>query len=217
MISNKTFFTSVFVLAVTAAAVAAMAFREMPVVLETNLENLPLTIGDCRGTDDRFPDAVYQELKADKNVYRHYVSNRGNKIDLYIGYYGTAKGGRTGHNPHGCLPGAGWGIVESSKTRLTTSIFPGGVDVNYILAQKDDLFTVLFFWYQSAGTKVISSGVQQNLNKLVGKVFFNRDDGAFVQVSTSADLGTIEQVKERGMSFAGAVIDLLPDYWPVEK
>jgi EpsI family protein len=189
----------------------------MPVVLETNLENLPLTIGDCRGTYDRFPDAVYQELKADKNVYRHYVSNRGNKIDLYIGYYGTAKGGRTGHNPHGCLPGAGWGIVESSKTRLTTSIFPGGVDVNYILAQKDGLFTVLFFWYQSAGTKVISSGVQQNLNKLVGKVFFNRDDGAFVQVSTSADLGTIEQVKERGMSFAGAVIDLLPDYWPVEK
>jgi len=217
MISNKTFFTSVFLLAITAAAVMAITFRGIPEVVETNLENLSLTIGDCRGTDDRFPEAVYQELKADQHVYRHYVSSLGERIDLYIGYYGTAKGGRTGHNPHGCLPGAGWGIVESAKARLSTSTFPEGVDVNYILARQGDLFTVLFYWYQSAGTKVVSSGVQQNLNKLIGRAFFNRDDGAYVQISTFAESGSLEQAKERGKLFAGEVIDLLPGYWPVER
>ena len=117
--STKSFTISLIILLATIASVAAIASRGETVVVATNLENLPMEIAGFKATEDFFPDSVYKELDADKHVYRHYRSEDGRQVDLYVGYYGTAKGGRTGHNPYACLPGAGWGIVEARKVQLT--------------------------------------------------------------------------------------------------
>lgn len=217
MISRKTFLVSVFVFVVAIAAVTAISFRGVPRVVVTRLENLPLNIGEFKGADDRFQDSVYQVLNADHHVYRHYYYNGGRNVDLYIGYYGTAKGGRSGHKPEACLPGSGWALKESTKAKVITNFFPKGVEVNYILAQKDGVYNVLYFWYQSSGSKVVSSGIQQNLNRLINRVFFNRDDGAFVQISTLSDSQSLVHSQERAKQIAGEIIDLLPRYWPIER
>ena len=77
-----------------------------------------MDIAGYKATEDFVTDSVYKELNADKYVYRHYLSSDGKQVDLYIDYYGAAKGGRTGHNSYSCLPGAGWGIIDSHKIRL---------------------------------------------------------------------------------------------------
>ena len=109
--SNKSFTLSLIILLATIASVGAIASRVEPVVVKTNLENLPMEIAGFKATEDFLPESVYKKLNADKHVYRHYRSADGKQVDLYIGYYGTAKGGRTGHNPYACLPGAGWGVA----------------------------------------------------------------------------------------------------------
>jgi EpsI family protein len=197
--------------------VSVIANRGEPVVVKTNLENIPMEIGGYKATEDFFSDAVNKELNADKHVYRHYQDDSGNVIDLYIGYYGTAKGGRTPHNPYGCLPGAGWGIVDANITSLRADYYPEGVPVNYVLALKDGSYNVMLHWYQSGKTKVISGGIQQNIKRFTGKVLANRDDGAFVRISAVSNKDHLENTKDQLIPFAEKVLNLLPKYWPVEK
>lgn len=102
-ISNKTFIISIAVLLLTIAAAASIASRGKLAVIEINLDKIPIEIAGFSGTEDFFSQAVYDELNADKHVYRHYRSKDGRQVDLYIGYYGTAKGGRTPHNPYACV------------------------------------------------------------------------------------------------------------------
>lgn len=197
--------------------VILISWRGEPQVVRTNLENLPMVINGYEGKESFFPDSVYKELNADKHVYRRYRNGAGEQIDLYIGYYGTAKGGRTGHNPYACLPGAGWGIIESYKVRLMPEGHKGGIDVNYILARKGETYEVLLHWYQTAGDKVLSSGIQQNIQRFLGRIFYNRNDGAFIRVSVFSRDRSIEESKLLVKSFSEKVLDLLPHYWPIEE
>jgi len=215
--NNRSFLISVTILVIAIVLVILISQRGEPVVVKTNLENLPMEIAGYKGTEDFFPDSVYKELNADRHVYRHYRSADGKQVDLYIGYYGTAKGGRTGHNPYGCLPGAGWGILDSGQMILKTNNYPNGILVNYILARKAETYESVLHWYQSAGNKVLSTGIQQNIERFIGRVFYNRNDGAFVRVSV---FGKEEHLKEASLlvnSFAAKVLDILPEYWPIEK
>ncbi len=211
------FATCVIAFMVSIAMVILISKRGNPVVLRTNLENIPMQLAGFTGTNDSFPESVYKELNADKHIYRHYRSPDGEQIDLYIGYYGTAKGGRTGHNPHACLPGAGWGIIESSKITLTSSNYPEGVTVNYILSRKGDVYEVVLYWYQTRGTVVLPDGIAQNIQRFIGKVLYNRNDGAFVRVSATTDEQGIEKAKREIIQFGSALLSILPDYWPLES
>ena len=228
--STKSFTLTLTLLLATIASVAAIASRSQPVVVTTNLENLPMEIAGYKATEDAFPDSVYEELNADKHIYRHYRSSDGPQVHLYIGYYGTAKGGRTGHNPYACLPGAGWGIIEARKVRLTpqssqltahrsalTKYYPDAVEVNYVLVRKGDAYETVLYWYQSAGNDVLITGIEQNIQRFMGKLFHNSNDGAFVRVSAISGGNQLEQAKSSVQHFAQEVLNLLPEYWPVEQ
>lgn len=215
--SNKSFIISLLILFGTVTSVAAIASRGEPVVVKTNLEHLPMDIAGYRGTEDFLPDSVYEELNADKHVYRHYRSPDKKMVDLYIGYYGTAKGGRTSHNPYGCLPGAGWGILDSHKLTLTPQNYPDPVEVTYVLARKGNFCRIILHWYQSAGNKVLSTGIQQNIQRFLRKIIYNRNDGAFVQLSVFLQEDGIKEANYLVKTFAEKLLDLLPEFWPVEQ
>jgi len=212
---RKPYAVSVIALTLTFAAVVLIANRSRPVVIRTNLDNIPMQIGPYRATEDHFPDAVYEELNADLHVYRHYRKADGSQVSLYIGYYGTAKGGRTGHNPYACLPGAGWGIVEARKTTLARK--NDKVRVNAILAQKGDVYETVLHWYQSDKDKVLATGIQQNIQRLVGRIKYNRDDGAYIQLSTLSTRDALSQAEERVTQFAEQLLPIIPNYWPEER
>jgi len=206
-------------LIITAISSISIAYRGVPVITALNLHNFPKNIEGYVGKDDYFPQGVYDALKEDETIYRHYVSGNGDKIDLYIGYYGTAKGGRTAHNPYGCLPGGGWGIINSNKVDLIPPNKPKGgskVRINHILARQGDGYVNMFHWYQTRGTIVINNGIQHNLNSFLGRILYNRNDGAFVQISIFSNLEGIARAQQIGKVFALDVIRLLSQYWPTE-
>lgn len=215
--SNRSFVISILIMLASLSAITVILFRPVPVVVRTNLENLPMNIAGFTGIEDVFPKSVYRELNADKNIYRHYLSRDGYKLDLYIGYYGTAKGGRTGHNPYACLPGAGWAIVDTSKVRIFQTTHSLGVEVNYIHARKDDINTVMVHWYQNAGSIVMSTGIQQNIARFWNRLLYNRNDGAFIRITAQVSDNEMPGTKIKIRDFAGQVLQLLPNYWPLEQ
>ena len=213
---NKTFYSSLVFLLITSVIVLLLNSRNTPSVVQTNLENLPMEIMGFVGKEDFFSLAVYEELNADKHVYRHYSKEGWFQIDLYIGYYGTAKGGRTPHNPYGCLPGQGWTIIEVGKKQITTSYAPDGVEINSLHSRNNDIDKYMLHWYQSAGNKVLHSGIKQNIQRFKGRVFENRNDGAYVQVSIVAAEAQQDDAQVMLNEFAHKILELLPEYWPEE-
>jgi len=216
MPKTKYFIATAIILTLTAVAIFTIGRRGVPVVVKTNLENIPMQIGDYQGREDSFPQSVYDELQADLHVYRQYEAVDGRALSLYIGYYGTAKGGRTGHNPFACLPGAGWGIVESGKVKAYPSYASEGVELNYVVAAKDGVKTVMLHWYQTGGDKVLATGLQQNIDRFVSRALYNRNDGAFVQVNAVVKKDDISVSKEMIAKFSSEVLEILPKHWPEE-
>jgi EpsI family protein len=170
--------------------------------------------------ENSFSEAVYSELNADKHIYRHYFPQEGakeGKIDLYIGYYGTAKSGRTPHNPFACLPSQGWTILNSGTVSIKTKLFPEGVQVNYMLSKQDNTYRYILNWYQSSGTRILDSGIKRNVHRFFGMILHNRNDGAYVQLSQAGSYAELKQIRESVTSFTGTILDILPQYWPSER
>jgi EpsI family protein len=217
MIAGRTFMIAVLMLAATWTAAALIGQRGSPAVVQSNLEGLPMEIAGFEGTRAFFSPSIYRELNADSLLYRHYRDAEGHTISLYIGYYGTAKGGRTGHNPYACLPGAGWSLVGSQRDRLRAWYAPEGVTVNRVLASRDETIYTLLHWYQAAGTRVLATGIQQNVERFIGRVLHNRNDGAVVQVAVLTSPEQIEEAAATARKFAEEILAQLPNYWPVEE
>jgi len=215
--SNKYYAMCVLMMLLALCAVVAISCRPIPVVVQTNLEKFPIIISGYTATEDFFSDAVYKELNADKHVYRHYKSPNGDQLDLYIDYYGTAKGGRTGHNPYACLPGSGAAIVDTEMVYLKQAATGKNVQVNYILAHKEGANSVMFHWYQTAGNTVVSTGLKQNIERFKGRVLHNRNDGAFVRITAYSPDENVAKTRQKAEQFAEIILNLLPNYWPKEK
>ena len=138
-------------------------------------------------------------------------------MDLYIGYYGTAKGGRTGHNPYACLPGGGASIVDTGVVHVEQSTTNKKVLLNYVLARKDGKNSIMLHWYQTAGNIIVSSGWKQNVERFKGRILHNKNDGAYVQITTSSSDSDIEANKQKTITFSKNLLDVLQQNWPYEK
>jgi EpsI family protein len=153
------------------------------------------------------------ELRADFNLQRAYATRRGDIVWLYVGYYGTERGGRPEHTPRGCYTGAGWGI-ESSRT---IDITPDrSLRANEYLVTRDGKQRLVHFWFRSHRRTGLLGGFDQNVDRMLGRLIYGRVDGMLVRVSTPIEHGDAVSARGRLISFASRVDPLLADHWPVE-
>jgi len=206
---------SVFLLGLALVGIFTMALRPTLVVTDLRLDHLPMKIGSLTGTKLRFDDSVYAVLNADANVLRNYQLQDGRVINLYIGYYGTAKGGRAKSAPQYCYTGQGWSIERWDKV----SIGPPGtgkVQINRMIVKKGSERQLVYFWFQSEAT-VMRTGWDLNWHKFKHRLLYNRNDGAFVRVSMAIPEGKREETEQRAKQFSQAVVPLVSQFWPVEE
>jgi EpsI family protein len=187
-------------------------------VIEKNLDRFPYQVGDFIGTDIRMEDAVVKELNTDVCVYRKYADNGGEEITLYIGYYGTKRGGRTGHNPGGCYPGSGWAILDEAQVKVAIALNGNErkITLNALQVKKGGMRERVYHWYQSNGDEVLSDGIDQNLHRFKSKILYNRNDGAFIRVSAiiTESLSHADGVLR---NFIRDIFPLIVKHWPEEK
>ena len=176
------------------------------------LETLPTKIDVYEGRAIPLEETVESVLRADFNLQRAY-SGAGSLVWLYVGYYGTTRGGRPEHTPRGCYTGAGWGI-ESART---LRVDPGGdLQVNEYLVEQNGERRLVHFWYRSAQRTGMLGGWDQNIDHFVGRLIRGRADGALVRISTP--LSGDDEIGARGrlLGFASALDPMLAERWPTE-
>ncbi len=213
MLRRHSFIISVSLLVIAGTIAFPIAWGSDVVVAKVNLDHLPRQILGFEGRDDRFDESVYRVLNADYHVLREYRRGAHPAVWLYIGYYGTARGGRPSHVPQACYTGQGFSIVEWTKVKA-----PEGVDgmLNRMHVKRGNVHQLVLFWHQSRDT-VLADGIEQNLHRLKNRLLYNRDDGAFVRLSTRMSPDNEAEALTLLQEFAGQLLMLLPAYWPEER
>jgi EpsI family protein len=197
----------------TAWAVSAWSTRRVvATVADARLHRLPSSLGGWSGRDFQFDPAVVSTLNADENVLRLYLRAPRDSVWLYIGYYGTNKGGRTGHMPQHCYRGAGYVIERQEKMWINGP--EGQVRVNAIVARRGRERTAALYWTQD-NARVMDSGWAMNAHRFFRRLREGRDDGAFVRLSAPVT-DDPDAVLRREAEFASHLLLSLPFYWPTE-
>lgn len=194
--------------------VGFIALQQQPKVLDVRLTQIPMQVASLVATELHFDDSVYSALQADGNILRDYEGSDGNVINLYIGYYGTARGGRAEHLPQYCFTGQGWTI---EKWDFTTINVPDRemFRVNRMIVNKGGMRQLVYFWFQSEGT-AMSTGWEQNWYKFQHRLQSRRNDGTLVRVSSPLPSGKEREVEDRTQQFAAYLIPQISQYWPLE-
>ena len=176
------------------------------------LATLPMQIDVYDGHDIPLESTVESVLRADFNLQRAYYG-AGSLVWLYVGYYGTERGGRPEHTPRGCYTGAGWGIESARTLRVDPD---GDLQVNEYLIEANGERRLVHFWYRSAQRTGMLGGWDQNIDRFVGRLTTGRADGALIRISTP--LNGDDEVNARGrlLGFASALDPLLAERWPTE-
>lgn len=192
----------------------SLRFRPPLAVDAAPLAGLPAQIGAWRSQEHTLDEAVEAELRADLNLQRVYTGPGAAPIWLYIGYYGTDRGGRPEHTPRGCYPGAGWRI---ERTRVLAVSPERGLRANEYVLERDGERRLVLFWYRSHRSTGLLGGLDQSLDRIVGRLGHGRADGALIRISTPMPAGGEVQARGRLMSFASQLDPLLDEHWPVEQ
>lgn len=180
----------------------------------SRLSTLPMQIDGWKGRAIPVEETVESILEADFNLQRSYVSpDRDALVWLYIGYYGTRRGGRPEHTPAECYPSAGWTIVSEADVTLDPE---RSLRANeYVVAREADR-RLVHFWYRSHRSTGMLGALEKSLDRLRGRLSEGRADGALVRVSTPAPPGRDGEARERLRAFARRLDRLLDEHWPVE-
>lgn len=218
MIKYKTFMVSFLCLLVAYGFVIKLNSSMDVEVVEKRIDKFPYRIGDYVGADIKMQNSVIKELDTDAYIFRKYFYKQNEEITLYIGYYGTKKGGRTGHNPNACYPAGGWAILKNSKSEVSSVLNNQKInfEVNSMQIKKGESNEIVFHWYQTMRKKVLVSGIDINLHRFKNLILYNRNDGAFIRVSapiTQSQIDTKSKIKH----FIKMIFPLIAEHWPKES
>jgi len=205
------------ILVVTLLAVGGFAWSlQLQPVLDIDasaLSTLPIRIDGYEGRDIPLESTVESVLRADFNLQRAYYG-RGSLVWLYVGYYGTTRGGRPEHTPRGCYTGAGWGIETARTLRVAPE---GELRVNEYLVEREGERRLVHFWYHSTHRTGMLGGWDQNIDRFVGRLTNGRGDGALIRISTPLEGDDEVLARGRLLGFASALDPLLAQRWPTES
>jgi EpsI family protein len=210
---------STWALAATVIAVGALAWwlqtRPALIVDASPLATLPRTVGAWHSKELPLQSAVESILRADFNVQRAYFEGaRPDPVWLYVGYYGTQRGGRPEHVPRGCYTGAGWDIVSARVIGIGDG---SGGRTNEYLVERSGERQLVHFWYRSARGTGMIGGIDQRLDQILGRIQTGRADGALIRLSTELGPGGESEARARLLALGGELERQLVEHWPAER
>lgn len=182
------------------------------------LRQLPPELAGWQAVDVPMEQEVADMLRADENVQRAYIHPQGYVVFVYVGYYGTQRGGTPEHTPEMCYPAQGWNIVERDAYRVGGAI--GGEDgftAREFVVEKDRERHLVHFWYRTAAKTGIQSTAALRWNHFWARLSAGRGDGALVRLDTRIEDGDVDAARRKLVPMDRALESALATVWPSER
>ena len=204
------------VLLLTGAAVVwTIELRTTLVADPTSLDGLPDRIGMWAAVRDIPIDPAAEELlQADYHVQRVYYHPVGGVVAVYVGYYGTARGGRPEHTPDICYPSSGWAIEARQVVEVDPERGLRAIELDTMRAGDRQLVHYYFRSHRDTGMVGV---IEQALDRILGQLTTGRGDGALVRVSMESSGPADATARSRLIAFASELDPILDGLWPEEQ
>jgi exosortase D (VPLPA-CTERM-specific) len=209
-------FVAVLVL-LAGAAVAKVALPERHEVApdRTAFQQFPMKLGGWQGRAGSVESAILETLRLDDHLKADFVGPAGERVNLWIAWYGSQEKGGSAHSPRSCLPGGGWemrSLAQHEVPGVTISGKP--LVVNRALIQKGDSRQLVYYWFQQRG-RVITNEYLVKWYLFVDALTRHRTDGALVRLITVLpDDLAIEAADAQLAGFAKVLAGELERYVP---
>lgn len=189
-----------------------------PVAIKKPLSSFPHVIGEYRLSNSFQSSAdVIEMLGVDDYIQYNYVSDGGDRINLYVGFYEAVGVGGGYHSPKNCIPGGGWGIDRVKTVQLEKGIEGNArSNVAEMLIRNGAEFQVVLYWFQNRG-RIISSEYWEKIHQVLDALFMGRRDGTFIRIMAYAPDANIAATEARVKKFAENVLPLLENHLPGAK
>lgn len=153
---------------------------------------------------------VFEALRPDAIVSRHYFSEKGEQVDFVL-LAGTHA--ETFHNPHACFPGQGWKLENSREMEFAVPGFETKFHARLFQVNNNNNRATVIYWYRTPFGTTGSMGLARLSTfgaRLIGmsrqQTFFFR----FIVPSSGdvqKDIATIQQ-------FAGELLGAMKETLP---
>lgn len=204
----------VAVLVAVGALAWAFQLRPRLEVDASPLAALPDRIAGYRGEEIPLEETVERVLLADANLQRVYVDPSGDVVWLYVGYYGTDRGGRPEHTPDECYPSGGWNVLAERRVDVDA---PSGLRANEMVVEQLGQRRLVHFWYQTHRDLGLLGAFDHGLDRLLGRLFDGRGDGGLVRLSTPIEADDEAAARARLVAFGRELGPRLAEHWPRES
>lgn len=187
-----------------------LTFRPVEEADPARFDALPRIVNGWKAVDLEIDQSVSDMLAADHNVQRAYLHPQRYVVFVYVGYYGTRRGGTPEHTPDVCYPSQGWTIVESTERRLGGE---AGFDVQEFVVQKDAETRLVHYWYRTSQVTGITSVPRLRMQHFWGRLTENRGDGALIRLSTQIGPDGVEGARSRLFGLDAAIEGAVAQIW----
>ncbi len=176
----------------------------------TRFDALPSSLNGFQAVELEIDESVSKMLAADHNVQRAYLHPQRFVVFVYVGYYGTRRGGTPEHTPDVCYPAQGWEIVASRTHSVGGA---EGFDVREFVVEKDGEQRLVHYWYRTTFATGITSVPGLRLQHFWGRLTGNRGDGALIRLSTQIHEGGLDGARSRLYGLDLALEEALETVW----
>lgn len=151
---------------------------------------------------------VIRALKLDDYVSRDYI-NGNRTVNLYVGYYDSAKKVGAAHSPLVCFPGQGW--VLSNKRAVSLRVNDKEIRVATMIASRGDSKALVVYWFQ-AYDRTFAGTFAQKLYEFWCALSNRGEGNAFVRVIVNLHHKSEKQAFAVASSFIDAFYPVFLHY-----
>ena len=208
-IMNKRILIFSLVLVLFALYMKMFSFQET-VPLKRQLDEFPLHWKGWEGNIFNFDEKTLSVLRVSEYLSRNYMKGS-DRINLYIGYYGSQREGIQIHSPKHCLPGSGW-FKLSERDRSLDIERVGKITFVEALYQKGTEKELFIYWYEMKNA-YITDDYMLKWYMILNSLKYRRNEAAFIRFSTPVKTS----IEESSYLIENAMRDFLPllkDYMP---
>jgi EpsI family protein len=180
-----------------------------------SLAALPYEVQEWEARDLPLDEVVESMLRADYNLQRAYHHPLGDVVWLYVGYYGTRRGGTPEHTPRQCYTAHGWQLDAGREVVVDPE---RGMRVQEMVVEQEGARRLVHYWYRSSARTGLLDTFDLRLDHVWTRLATGRADGALVRLSTP--MGPAEDVvdaRPRLLALAGRLDAALARHWPEER
>jgi EpsI family protein len=140
---------------------------------------IPLEIDGWVGTEYALSDFTLEVLKATSTTSRRYRRPDGAEASLFMGYFDDQRYGSQIHSPKHCLPGGGWGILESGPHDI--KINGQEFSVNRVVIGNKKMRQVVYYWFRTR-SGILTNEYALKLDLVLNSVQLRPTDAALIRL-----------------------------------